>query len=719
MKFFFSIKTKLLIFGLCISLIPILVITLVFYISAKNVLEENSLKWMKEIAESRRTEIITFLDAKKERTQDFSSDGFIRDHLQKITNADSLLLVSELNRHLLVNKKTLDHYIDDILIVNLEGKIVASSNEGWREKNILESELFYKSMAVLAKSSVNIYIGKSIFSPELDTKSIYISANVRSLSTGEQLGIIVNVYNFASLSDITGRRTEMRQTGEVYIVDKNKTMITESRFIKNAPFHVVVDTEPVREAINYGTDMIGVYPDYRGVPIVGASAYVSKHGWVILSEIDKAEALAPLNFLGVVAIVLGVINAVAASVMGFMFVNALSKPIKILTTATKKFANEKHSFSVKINSNDEIGQLAQSFNSMTNDLEKEITGHKQTATTLFKSEQRFRTLTSNIPGAVYRCANDLTFTMEYISNFINEISGYESDDFINNRVRTFLSIIYPEDKITVQNIKNNGIERQEPFVIEYRIVNSRGGICWVSENGQGVFDTHGNLLWIDGVIFDNTEQKNTNDKIKVSLKEKDVLLREIHHRVKNNLQVISSLLKLQVDKTKDKNYIEMLQESQNRIKVMVLIHEKLYGCGDIANIDFKDYISCLVNELFRLYLVDNSKIKLGMDIGFITLGIDTAIPCGLIVNELISNCLKYAFPEERDGEINITFRRLEKQEIELTVSDNGVGIPESLDYRNTESLGLQLIVNLTEHQLDGDVELYRNNGTKFIVRFNE
>jgi ammonium transporter len=208
-------------------------------------------------------------------------------------------------------------------------------------------------------------------------------------------------------------------------------------------------------------------------------------------------------------------------------------------------------------------------------------------------------------------------------------------------------------------------------------------------------------------------------KTESSLQEKELLLREIHHRVKNNLQVISSLLSLQSRYHKDEQAIEMAQESQNRIKVMALIHEKLYRSKDFANVEFNDYIKNLVNDLFASYKVNTSRISLKMDIENISLGIDTAIPIGLIVNELVSNCLKYAFKADKEGEIKISLRLLEDGEKELIVSDNGVGLPDSLDIEKAESLGLRMITNLTERSLHGTVNIDRNYGTKFQIIFKE
>ncbi len=217
---------------------------------------------------------------------------------------------------------------------------------------------------------------------------------------------------------------------------------------------------------------------------------------------------------------------------------------------------------------------------------------------------------------------------------------------------------------------------------------------------------------------DIIERKRMEEQIKRSLGEKEMLLKEIHHRVKNNLQVISSLLKFQSGYVQHKEYVEMLKDSQNRIKSMALIHEQLYQSKDLANIHFHAYVKSLANSLFMSYGANIKKVALKTDISDVSLGIDTAIPCGLIINELISNSLKHAFPEDRRGQIKIVLRS-GKDEIELIVSDNGVGIPEDLDFKETESIGLKLITNLAEKQLHGIIKLNRKKGTEFQILFKK
>jgi len=216
--------------------------------------------------------------------------------------------------------------------------------------------------------------------------------------------------------------------------------------------------------------------------------------------------------------------------------------------------------------------------------------------------------------------------------------------------------------------------------------------------------------------FDVSDRKMADEKLLASLHEKEILLKEIHHRVKNNLQVISSMLSLQ-SMNIDPQLNSIFRESQDRIRSMALIHEKLYGSSDLSCIDFGEYVQSLTAYLLRSYSSGNHTIKLNTDVSDILLGIDLAIPCGLIINELVSNSLKYAFPGGRAGTITVSMRRDGEQYI-LVVGDDGVGMPLDLDYRKTGSLGLQL-VDLLNEQLEGSIGMSRSGGTWFTIRFKD
>jgi PAS domain S-box-containing protein len=220
---------------------------------------------------------------------------------------------------------------------------------------------------------------------------------------------------------------------------------------------------------------------------------------------------------------------------------------------------------------------------------------------------------------------------------------------------------------------------------------------------------------LQATVRDITERKIAEENIKKSLNEKEVLLREIHHRVKNNMQIISSLLNLQMGYIKDKNITDIFSESQNRILSMALVHEKLYQSSDLRMIDFKGYINDLGANLLQSY--NANYIKLNVNVEDISLDIDLAIPIGLIINELITNSLKYAFPDGMKGEITISISSINENMLKLVVSDNGIGLPKDLDVRNTKTLGLHLVTLLAENQLKGKIDINREKGTEFQIKF--
>jgi two-component sensor histidine kinase/FixJ family two-component response regulator len=215
---------------------------------------------------------------------------------------------------------------------------------------------------------------------------------------------------------------------------------------------------------------------------------------------------------------------------------------------------------------------------------------------------------------------------------------------------------------------------------------------------------------------DNAARQETQAQLEALLKEKEVLFKEMHHRVKNNLQIIASLLSLQADVIQDARVRKMFEESQHRINTMALLHETLYQTGDLARIEFSAYIRTLVTQLFHAAGVSARRIALEIEADEIPLEVTTAVPCGLLVNELVTNCLKHAFPGQGSGVIWIVLRASADGNITIQVSDTGVGFPEGVDFRSTDSLGLQLVCLLTE-QLSGTIALERLEGTTFTLTF--
>lgn len=256
-----------------------------------------------------------------------------------------------------------------------------------------------------------------------------------------------------------------------------------------------------------------------------------------------------------------------------------------------------------------------------------------------------------------------------------------------------------------------------PFIQNYDLIELTVGfiIFLVIIRQIITFNENKNLLIIAEKEIES--RKNAENKIKLSLEEKNILLQEIHHRVKNNMQIISSLLNLQTRYVDDEEAVNVLKESQNRVRSMAMIHEKLYQSNDLSHINFVDYIQSLVSNLFYSYNIKNLQIKSILEIDDVKLNMETAVPCGLIISEIVSNSLKYAFPNGMHGEILVSLKSIEDG-YELIISDNGIGLPEELDFDNNKSLGLILVKSLTE-QIDGEITIHRNHGTEFKIRFKQ
>jgi len=255
-----------------------------------------------------------------------------------------------------------------------------------------------------------------------------------------------------------------------------------------------------------------------------------------------------------------------------------------------------------------------------------------------------------------------------------------------------------------------------PQYFETKFVDTPGNTVWYEIFLNPIYDENKKVVEISGIGHDITEKIKANERIQQSLQEKEVLLKEVHHRVKNNLQVISSILNLQSSYVKDQNTLNILKESQNRIKSMAYIHESLYQTKDFSSINFSEYVVNLSQNLIQTYSDSYIKIKLNLDIQKIFLNLDLAIPSGLVINEIVSNSIKYAFVDNKAENIITIKMYLEEQNLKLIIADNGVGLPDHIDFRNTESLGLQLVITLID-QLNGNIQIENKKGTQYTIIF--
>ncbi len=320
---------------------------------------------------------------------------------------------------------------------------------------------------------------------------------------------------------------------------------------------------------------------------------------------------------------------------------------------------------------------------------------------------------------VTEALNDAVFTLDAEGRFAfgnaagERLTGYRLEELLG---RSFMDLVAPEDLPALVDRFRRALagETISPHVRAEMI--RKDGSRVPIELSMANLDLDGRIIGRVGVARDISDRRQADEQIRASLQEKEVLLKEIHHRVKNNLQIISSLLNLQAKYISDPQALQMFIDSQNRVKSMALIHEILFQSRDIAKIDFIEYIKTISVQLFRSYGAYSREIGLEINVKDILLDMDTAIPCGLIVTELVSNSLKYAFVDGREGAIYIELSSDQIGTLTLTVSDNGIGLPKHIDLQSMDSLGLKLVVALA-NQLAGTVELDRSDGTTFKITF--
>ncbi len=349
---------------------------------------------------------------------------------------------------------------------------------------------------------------------------------------------------------------------------------------------------------------------------------------------------------------------------------------------------------------------------------RDIRRRKEAEKQLIETKNRYKTIFENTGTAMVIFNKDGIVTL--INSEMEELLGLKKEE-VENKGR-WVEFVHPDDLPMMLDYHQQREKdpRSAPSSYETRFIVKGGEVHYTKITVDKIPDTD---EYVTSVV-DLTDLLNAYKKLEKSegdlrdaLAEKEILLKEIHHRVKNNLMVISSLLNLQSKYIQDEVALDIFRESQNRAKSMALIHERLYRSTDLKRIDFGDYIRTLTTDLYHTYATEARGIKLNMDLEDIMVDINTTVPLGLILNELVTNSLKYAFPEGSEGEINIKFYKKD-DELILIIGDDGVGFPEELDFRHTETLGLQLVNNLT-NQISGKIELDRTNGTKFKITFKE
>lgn len=346
----------------------------------------------------------------------------------------------------------------------------------------------------------------------------------------------------------------------------------------------------------------------------------------------------------------------------------------------------------------------------------DITDHNAARRLVRESEQRYRLLADNAIDVIWTA--DLEGQFTYVSPSILQLRGITPEEALRTTIEDAITpASYPVVRRALRAVVRDALagRNSDPVYLEVEQPRKDGTTVWTEVTTRVIFDEAGTPLGLLGVSRDVSLRRAYREQLEMSLRDKDVLLREVHHRVKNNLQVISSLLNLQADSYNDPQARALLKESQQRIRSMALVHEKLYRSPHVSDIDFPDYITTMTNELLRS--ADSGRVVTCVTGDTIRLDIEKAIPAGLIVNELLTNALKHAFPPHvRDGKITVAVRHDGDGHIALTVEDNGIGMPPDTKITEMRTMGMTVVHGLTA-QLDGTISVLPGPGTTFHLRF--
>ena len=303
--------------------------------------------------------------------------------------------------------------------------------------------------------------------------------------------------------------------------------------------------------------------------------------------------------------------------------------------------------------------------------------------------------------------------LEWLNDGFTTLTGFNKEELAERYGTSLEDLCFNPD---VKTQIEESVARRKTTIYEGRLLTKNNEPIWISTTLTPIYNGENKLKNVVLIHSDITYRKQMEESIKDSLGEKQKLLREIHHRVKNNLQIIISLLNLQSSYITDNEALKALKEGQDRVKSLALIHEKIYQSDELNDIEFKEYIKKLLEHLYFSYNINKEDIEINIKADDVLLDIDTAVPCGLIINELVTNSLKYAFEGRDKGVINISLQEVDSNCYKLCVNDNGVGMPENFDVYKSETLGMQLLTALVD-QLDGKIELINTNGVNFTIYF--
>ncbi len=741
-----NIRTKFLVVMLSLVLITGMAAILIGRTVSTSIIEEQVSTNLETTAQSRANHIGTVLGAYNHETGTLSVGTSFRNIVDKRRNRTHCIGIANLR----INNTIQAHEdISGIRILDKNGTVVASRHTD-TGSDANTSEIFRVEDGEIRATNLRT----SVF-----TGDDVVSVATPILVDGEFSGVVIVDFDARKIFEIATDRTGLGGTGEIYILNEYGYIITPPRVINDTIPLPDVDPGHFAAAGNHEPEA-ALYKNYRGADVLGAHAHIPAMNWCLVAEIEEAEAFAPVTRLT---------TTVFSVLAGLLFIGAvicvivsgtIAKPIVKLQHGTEEIMKGNLSYKVGTRTGDEVGALSRAFDTMTANLkesgreleaysrglEKKVEERTARLDELLAESEQQRVAISNMLADVTVTKDDLALTGEKLKQKSEEqkalLSTIPAFVYFKDRGGNYVAAndafadlvgipvdeiagktdydFFPEVRAAALIADDQEVmESGEPiYDIEELITRADGESMWTSTSKTPFFDSDGTVIGMVGMTLDITEHMKAEDQIKASLAEKVVLLREIHHRVKNNLQVVSSLLNMQARAAKNEDSIDVLTESKNRINAMALIHAQLYESNDLSEINMNDFVNKLLVQLLQSYPVQGTQITKNISIADCPVPISLAVPVGLIVNELLSNALKHAFVGRKEGKIEVNLTASEEGRINMTVSDDGVGLPAGFDIDATGTLGLRLIKILTEDQLDGTMEVISKEGTTFNIEFD-
>jgi two-component sensor histidine kinase len=617
-----KISTRLLLIFLLLSVIPMGTIGYIGYRNGLQTIKQDTIDHLVSMNLAEEADFNRWINSCKSQIKALAQRPLVRKFAAQLTSGDIAAEVYRRLRHKIINDhfeatiKSGTEFIDLSLLNKSDGRVMVSTDSRSEGKYRKNDRFFIEGQHRTFVDEVSYW---------LTTEKVVLHVSTPIVDDdGHLIAVLSGNVDLKELSNIMRQGRGVSQSQETYLVNRFNYFVTESRFAEDYPLKKTLRTKGTQACLAHGSG-IGLYDDYRGIPVIGAYRWMPEWNLCILTEEDQQEAFAPAKAFRKVVAGASLAIGILATLTTFFFVRNITRRIAHLVRGAEAFSRGNFDFNIDDPHKDELGMLAETFNHM--------------AQARKKAEDTIR----------------------------------KSRDELERRV----------------------VERTAEIVQANRLLKKE-----IGERSQ-----------IEAAL------RSSEQDIRQSLSEKEVLLREVHHRVKNNMQMIQSLLNLQAAKV-GPAFKASLTDSNSRIKSMALVHETLYRSDDIANLDLDSYFRQLVKHLYKIYLAKEKSVETIFRIEPVALDMDASIASGLILNELVTNALKYAFQNgSRTAVLEVGLRLIDSRNVELSVGDNGAGLPESLEMGNVSSLGLKIVSMLAEDQLHGQILIDREAGTRFRIIF--